>query len=705
MKLVSRRSALSTGATGLVVVGGVIAPLPEAVATTGNDLSYVCSTPSGTYDVTLRASSSRVRLTAKPGRTLAPGDVTLSLRLPERMVTDVQRQVGKAEDPVQAAGMPGTRLSGILRSAVTISHGGRLADAGWPSFHLRTSGDEPARPGPLVLKGTSPVPAVIVVSPGEVAWIAPNLKLDLNGGEGSTGTPPVQAVCALKSYGTLIRGSVSGSGTALAPGGEPTGGTAADGQLPDEDPNCAAMPAPTEPGGGYNKDPAMAVDTADFPKAPPEARYLSSAGRPQCARQSGFANSKKLGTALPLGVQGRIRNSVEAWVDRSDNNYIQYRGYILAVPATSQATMLGFGFMPTTVAAKVVQVPTAQSNGNRNANFRADMWNDGSIPSVAVNTIWVKASTKVQVAGVTVNGTPIAVGDECSAGPMPLTVSSYLGNERIGANNFTDGGTYTGHVEVPAFSGCGEGEDLSPLLTATTSGAGNYVQLESGRWCTLNAGNPDPSKCPADTNTEPKTVTVTPGGEVTAVAKPFEMREYDGLRRVIRCETASMKFTLPRGQWQPRFKLATIKHREFSGCSYGAASDIPVTVRANPEPWTLNVSHVLGANGEPNIQVQAVQFTVAVKDQDVDGDGAKETCELHLGDSAALPSGGTYRGYTSFLGTYSDNKFQANGINSNLQTGDCPPGMWTENRSDMQGVFNFLPVPPGQKIIMSKPPE
>ncbi|TDD23331.1 hypothetical protein E1287_39095 [Actinomadura sp. KC06] len=700
MRLVSRRSALSTGATGLAVVGGVIAPLPEAAAT-GNELSYVCSTPSGTYDVTMRASSSRSSLTAKPGKALAPGGVTLSLRLPERMVSDVQRLVHKAEDPVQAAGVPGARLSAVLRSTVTISHAGRLTDAGWPSFRLAASGEEPSRPGPLELKGTSSVPAVTFASPGEVAWIVPNLNLELNGDDGSAGTPPVQAVCALKSYGTVIRGSVSGSGTALAPGGESAGGPAANEQVPDEDPTCAGMPAPTEPGGGYNEDPAMSVNTSDFPKAPPEARYLASAGRPQCARQSGFANSKKLGAALPLGVQGRIRNSVEAWVDRGDNNYIQYRGYILALPATSRTTMLGFGFMPTTVTARMTQVPGAQSKGNRNANFRADMWNTGGIPTVAVNTIWVKASTRVQVAGVMVNGTPIAVGEECGAGPMPLTVSSYLGNHRIGATNFTDGGTYTGHVEVPAFSGCGVGEDLSPLLTATTSGTGNYVQLESGRWCTLNANDPDPSKCPADTNTEPKTVTISPGGEVTAVAKPFEFAETDEPRRVIRCESATMKFTLPHGHWQPRFKLATIKSREFSGCSYGA-SGIPVAVKVNPEPWSFNVSHVLSETGEINARVFGVQLTVAVRDQDVDGDGAKDTCELRLGSLSRLPSGGNYSGFTSFGGEYADNALKAEGLISNLQTGDCPSGMWTAGQASMQGSFDF---DPGQKIIMSKQPE
>ncbi|MFI0479228.1 hypothetical protein [Actinomadura sp. 9N215] len=701
MKLVSRRSALSAGTTGLVVVGGLFAHLPQAVAATGNDLSYVCSTSSGIYDITLRAGSSRSRLVAKPGKPLAPGKVTLSLRLPERMVSDVLKQIPATEAPAQAAGISGPRLSGTLRSAVAISHGGRLTDAGWPSFTLEATNTEPDHRGPVELKGTGPVPPVTIDSPGEVVWIAPNLNLDLNGDEGNTDARPVQAVCALKSYGTVMRGSVSGSGIARAPGAGSAGGAGANAQVPDEDPTCAGMPGPTEPGGGYNDDPETSMDTPDLPKAPPDARHTSSAGRPQCARQSGFANSKKLGAALPLGAQARIRNSVDAWVDRGDNNYIQYRGYILAVPAATQATMLGFGFMPTTVTAKVAQVPTPRSNGNRNANFRADFWSNSIIPTVAENTVWVKAATKIQVAGVLVNGTPVAVGDGCAAGPIPLKLSSYLGNNVIGANNFTDGGTYTGHAEVPAFSGCGVGEDLSPLLTATTSGTGNYVQLESGKWCTLNPNNPDPSKCQPDTNTEPKTITVSPGGEVTAVAKPFEIREADGAFRSIKCETATMKFTLPKGLWQPRFKLATIKSRKFAGCTYGP-SDVPVTVTANTESWSLNVRQELTDAGDIIARVYGLQLTVAISGTDVDGDGDEDSCRLRLGTKGKTPSGKEFDGFSSIGGEYSDNSLHGTSVLDTLASTDCPAGAWTPNWASGEGNFAFRP---GQKITMSKTPE
>ncbi|WUI01102.1 hypothetical protein OHR68_04585 [Spirillospora sp. NBC_00431] len=701
MKLVSRRSALSAATAGLMVVGGLFVRPLGAVAATGADLRYVCSTVSGVYQATLRASSARARLSAAPGEPLKAGRVTLALTLPEQLVSDVLRPVPDADAPVRAAGVSGPRLSGTLRGPVMISHGGRLAVANWPSFALEADGDRTTGHGRVELTGTRPVPEATFDKPGDAAWIMPNLDLELDGGAQDAGTAPVRVACALRSYGAVLRGTVTGGGSGAAPAGGPAGAATGAAAAPIEDPTCEAMPAPTEPGGGYNDDPSMSLDHPDLPRSP-DTPPLSSAGRPICARQAGFANSEKLGSAIPLGTQSRIRMGVNAWSIRPDN-YIQQRGYAVALPTTSRATMLGFGFMPTTVAANVVQVPGSASNGNRNANVRADLWSQSGVPTTAVNTIWIRGAAKVLVDGVLVNGTPLDVGDGCASGTTPLRLSSYLGDYQSGANTFTNGGTYTGETEVPAFSGCGVGEDLSPLLTATTSGPGNYVRVDSGKWCTLNPLQPDPSKCPVGTNAEPKTVTVEPGGEVTVTASPFHIRDGQSTGRVISCEAAALTFTLPTGHWQPRFKVAKIKSRKFSGCAYSPGG-VPVKVTANPETWAFNVSDELGDSGSIVARIYGVQFSVAVEDQDVNGDGQRETCTLRLGSRERISATGAFfEGFTSMGGEYSDNTLRATGKINNLQSGDCPPDMWTlASDGTLEGSFKFKP---GQKFTLSKDPE
>jgi hypothetical protein len=56
------------------------------------------------------------------------------------------------------------------------------------------------------------------------------------------------------------------------------------------------------------------------------------------------------------------------------------------------------------------------------------------------------------------------------------------------------GGPLTGFVAIPRFAGCGVGEDLDPLLTASISGPDNFIKLIQGVPCTRPPDSP-PINC------------------------------------------------------------------------------------------------------------------------------------------------------------------------------------------------------------------
>ncbi|MFC6931310.1 hypothetical protein ACFQHO_13875 [Actinomadura yumaensis] len=241
-----------------------------------------------------------------------------------------------------------------------------------------------------------------------------------------------------------------------------------------------------------------------------------------CIRASGFANVKKLGGATPIGAETLLRRAVKTVraVPAGSVNYNQQQGYFdtQAMPATT--TMLGFGFMPTTATAEVAQVrpPGTDPAGKpylTTGNLRSDLAVQNNLPSPRDDETWGRSYVAMRATKALVNGTALPLGASCGTAPTPLEINSFTGNIETGRLRLEQGSTFTGKVTIPDFTGCGVGEDLSPLLTATISGPGNALQLETGQWCRKTAT----SNC--DTEREPKTITVSPGGKVTLASKDF----------------------------------------------------------------------------------------------------------------------------------------------------------------------------------------
>ncbi|RJQ67570.1 hypothetical protein D5S17_33620 [Pseudonocardiaceae bacterium YIM PH 21723] len=136
-------------------------------------------------------------------------------------------------------------------------------------------------------------------------------------------------------------------------------------------------------------------------------------------------------------------------------------------PMRSTATFLNFGFVPVTATMEVT--PTGP------VNVSAWAWIE-----TFKGEVTAKASVDVRIFDASVNGQPLDLGPHChTATPVDLTVKGEFPPWTV-----NDGGPLSGYVDYPPFTGCGVTEDLSPLLTYSITGKGNYTKLTQGRLCT-----------------------------------------------------------------------------------------------------------------------------------------------------------------------------------------------------------------------------
>jgi hypothetical protein len=662
MVLSSRGAAWTAACSALTAGAGLVAgAMPASAADLDADAAYSCVAGDAVYTARVSIAGTAPR-SAVAGKPLSIGKVSVGVALPAALAKEIAaKEVAPAATPV-ASGMEGmdtrTPVTADARLFVTTSQGGEAFGAQWPAFRVAGAG-EPGAGRTLDLRGTLAAPSVSPTVAGPVTWSAAGLVLTLHPATGS----PLALTCVPKSAVRLGTVDVGGPAAATA---APEPGAATPAATADEPATCEAIPPPEDPATAFNPDPGVSLDAPDLPENPDVAPQYST-GRANCSRLSGFVNMKKVGAAAPIGAETRIRLPYVVYNDRT-NNYIQQRGVAQALAVDSRVSILGFGFMPTTVSTQVRQAPGPASAGNSLGNFRGDLWNQISLPTTAENTAWVRTYVDVKAKDALVNGTPINLGPNCTAKPVLLKMSSYLGDDHIGKSVFTNGGTYTAaNLTIPSFTGCGVGEDLSPLLTATAAGSGNYVSLESGKWCPLGTGpDPDPSVC--DNEREPKTVTVSPGGDVTATAAPFVIRQnpISGEDKTIECESATMRMTMKAGKWQPRFRFAEARSVTFKNCKYNPAG-MRVTVSTDTLPWTFNISDTPADPGNVTALFNGVVINVR----------ADDGCNIRLGSrDTARPPGETY---ATLTGTF-DN--QTSSWNSNKSVAplrrtpveDCPTG-------------------------------
>lgn len=151
----------------------------------------------------------------------------------------------------------------------------------------------------------------------------------------------------------------------------------------------------------------------------------------------------------------------------------------------------------------------------------------------------VRDRFELRITSLKVDGVPIALRDACRTSMLAsLTLhgeGAWQGDPNlVGARPFesghfipANGGLLTGTIDVPSFSSCRSrsGDDLAPLLTATVSGAGNAIRVQTGSpGCRTNVpgsgamppapGATDPVSANCPDNAPPKTTSVPPLPEI-----------------------------------------------------------------------------------------------------------------------------------------------------------------------------------------------
>jgi hypothetical protein len=172
----------------------------------------------------------------------------------------------------------------------------------------------------------------------------------------------------------------------------------------------------------------------------------------------GHVEVKKLGSGIDFGPPGYLSAQIITWTDPTSGTFCNaLSGDLLWPPARGKFTT--FRFMPTEATVTVTQTaPTA---------------------GLLDNGIFIgSATTDMRMSDVTVNGTPLPVGPKChTLAPVRINLHSKEGE-------WDPFGSPAGFMEadftIPAFDGCGVGQDLDPLFTGLVSGPGNHIRLDFG---------------------------------------------------------------------------------------------------------------------------------------------------------------------------------------------------------------------------------
>ncbi|AYG79356.1 hypothetical protein DWB77_01469 [Streptomyces hundungensis] len=478
-------------AVATVVLAGIVPGADVALGEqrTSTELTYTCAFPAGPHPVKVGIGARFPARTAT-GAAIRPTEVTTSVTLPDAAVAEL------------------TKLRAATTGATTkltteVAQNGATATALWqgaaPSVPLTPTGG-------VVLRATGEVPTVTANSPGALTLTAAGLTLDFHPvtTEGGATAPATLSVpCTLTPGGKGLLATVP-----VGPAVSPTAPT----------PGASA----TGPGADGSHRPAESAPTV---LAPPARGAARAAAAPECrgdttqplalsAYATGYADVTKMGNAslIPVFctqvVQGlnrikriEVRPGVfELHLLQSSTGRLDYRGRAQTPPGP--ATFLTFGFMPTTATMTLEQTGpmTIDSDLNNTAGH---------------GETYIRIPLVLRISDVSVNGTPLDVGPNCrtsaplySPDPDPARNTKdhmvMLGVLKKGTDtvwrgySLSRGGPLDGSVTIPAFTGCGVGEDLSPLFTASVSGPVNTVKQNQGAPCASGIPDDPAMLCTAD---------------------------------------------------------------------------------------------------------------------------------------------------------------------------------------------------------------
>ncbi|MFC8229657.1 DUF6801 domain-containing protein [Streptomyces sp. NPDC057287] len=461
-----RRTVRGAAVAAAVLLGGMV---PGARAASGVqeidlELAYTCDLPEGEQPVKVRITG-ELPESAEPGQAVQPEGVSLEATLPAGAIS-------------LPDGSTAARVSAELKLAVDVSQRDQHAQAEW----IGTTAESVPVPqeGALALTTSGTVPYMKPEGSGDLVLAAGALsvELTLETAQGIPAEPPAVSLnCSADpdQPTELARTDVGGDGesSSAPPASEPAGSGATDG---------GAVPEV----GARAKQPA-APDAAPCVGDVNDDLNLN-------AYVTGYANVTKLrgATKFPLACtqvsQGPTRVDLSepgfTHIYQDSTAVLDYQGKPQLPPASG--TFLTFGFMPTTATLEMTQVPPGvDAEGTPDYNVKSHLivdWSD--FTNTGLTTIDLDLMLRLR--DVKVNGVPLDVGDNCrTSKPFTLSLEGRMTAKDGVTTGYTlaTGGVLTGSVTLPPFSGCGAGEDLDSLFTASLSGVPGYVKQVQGAPC------------------------------------------------------------------------------------------------------------------------------------------------------------------------------------------------------------------------------
>lgn len=415
-------------------------------------LTYVCPFPSGARQITVKIAGTFPG-TGRLGHPVQPVGVTMTPTLPRAALADLTEL-----DATSVAVSARMSVSVVRKSASTTTTWSSLA----ASTPIPGSGD-------LALPGSATVPPVPAGKIGPAVLVAGALTLDLtpHKTDGSATDPagiPLNCELQLGPSAILATTLVTGPSGVTPPPAAGTRHTA-------RKHSGLAAPCPVR---------------VPNPPTPGEA-YMA-----------GFANVHKLHGATLLGVENGettghvllelaytviIDPCTPGVLDVLSRGLLDSHGQHALPPA--KATFLTFGFMPTTATLELTEPAGTDVEIDSHSFFDGTAFQETST---------VVSQFSIRIHDVLVNGQPLDVGPHCeSATPMTATLVGKAPDYTVNT-----GGPLTGTATIPPFSGCGVGEDLDHLFTASISGPGNFMKLIQGVPCTHPINQPPLNCDPVD---------------------------------------------------------------------------------------------------------------------------------------------------------------------------------------------------------------
>jgi hypothetical protein len=438
-------TAALAGASGVVANAAPAGPHPMSV-----QLAYSCRFQSGTWQVGVTVAATFPSAVG-PARPIQPTGVRSVVDLPSSAVTDLVK-------------LGATQVTGgdVLTAGVT--YGARRVSEPWAG-QLAKPVPIPGA-GHLLLQATGAVRPFATTSPGTVSFTVAGLALVLTPrkADGSlASSAPLKVAC------TLNRGQNAKLATVPVTDASPQQGA-----------SRPQFPATTPTPPGRATRPASQAASG---KPPPGCGAIKiKSPQTACGYITGYANVNKLnGAALlqpPSPQKPALVNiaesvsiqHVQGGVILNNIGQLYYRGHEELPPV--QTTFLGFGFVPITATLHVMELKPIK------------------IAVFLHNVVQVKVTTSTEVSfrisNVTVNGVPWkSVGSNCrTKTPIHLKlIGTGNASTQRGFWNLLLGGTLGGTVTVPPFTGCGVGENLNPLFTASISGPRNFDLMTQGSLC------------------------------------------------------------------------------------------------------------------------------------------------------------------------------------------------------------------------------